>query len=98
MQAERERGDAPKAIQCYAHEKGVSEEVAIEHVKNLVNESWKKLNKHLILGSPFSRNYVRTTMDFLKTAHWFYLHGDGFGSQRERTFDMFKSIVVDPLF
>lgn len=45
-------------------EKGVTEEAAVEHVKGLINESWKKLNKHLILGSPFPSDFVRKTMDF----------------------------------
>ncbi|KAG8482111.1 hypothetical protein CXB51_027083 [Gossypium anomalum] len=33
---ELKRGDVAKSIQCYMHENGVSEEVAREHVKNLM--------------------------------------------------------------
>ncbi|MBA0724099.1 hypothetical protein Golax_020807 [Gossypium laxum] len=45
---ELKRGDVAKSIQCYMHENGVSEEVALEHVKNLIIEAWKKVNTHRV--------------------------------------------------
>lgn len=96
-QDELARGDVLKAVQCYMHEKGVSEQAAREYVKYEISESWKKLNKHFILGSMFPRALVVSSMDVLRISHWFYAYGDGFGSQRERTFDVFKSIAIEPI-
>ncbi|KAJ0619618.1 putative lyase [Helianthus annuus] len=42
---EQEIGDAPKSIQCYMHESGTSEVEARECIKELIVETWKKLNK-----------------------------------------------------
>ncbi|KAF8411657.1 hypothetical protein HHK36_004215 [Tetracentron sinense] len=55
---ELERGDVPKSIQCYMHESGVSEEVAREHIKQLIGETWKKMNKDRV-SSGFPQPFTR---------------------------------------
>lgn len=97
LQNELRRGDVPKAVQCYMHEKGVSEEVAKQNVKHMISDLWKKMNKYLVIGSVFPRDFVKSSMDSQRTLHWFYWTGDGFGFQRERTFDLFKRLVVEPI-
>ncbi|MED6114532.1 hypothetical protein PIB30_081161, partial [Stylosanthes scabra] len=42
---ENEFGDVPKSIQCYMNESGVSEANAQEHIKSMINTTWKKINK-----------------------------------------------------
>lgn len=42
------------------------EDAVREHVKHIISESWKMLNKHLVLGSPFPRSFDRATMDALR--------------------------------
>lgn len=97
LQKELERGDVPKAVQCYMHEKLVSEEAAKQHVKHMISESWKKMNRYMVLGSSFPRDFVKSSMDALRVVQWFYRDGDGFGFQRERAFDLFKRLVVQPI-
>ncbi|RDX75977.1 Tricyclene synthase EBOS, chloroplastic, partial [Mucuna pruriens] len=43
--AELERGEAANSIVCYMRESGASEEDAYKHIQNLLNETWKKMNK-----------------------------------------------------
>ncbi|KAK9214418.1 hypothetical protein WN944_006410 [Citrus x changshan-huyou] len=43
---EIQRGDVPKSIQCYMHETGASEEVAHEHIKDMMRQMWKKVNAY----------------------------------------------------
>ncbi|KAG9441573.1 hypothetical protein H6P81_017427 [Aristolochia fimbriata] len=94
---EMARGDVPKAVQCYMHETGVGEEVAREHVKDLILDAWKKLNKELICDSPLPRAFVEATMHAARTFHRFYQFGDGFASIRDSTKLNFKKLVVESL-
>ncbi|KAI3835340.1 hypothetical protein MKW98_020456 [Papaver atlanticum] len=48
---EQERGDTPKAIQCYMHQNGVSETIARERFKHMIHDLWKKMN-----GDEYSRS------------------------------------------
>ncbi|TXG55305.1 hypothetical protein EZV62_020561 [Acer yangbiense] len=43
--AELERGETASSILCYMRETGVSEEVAREHIRTLIDETWMKMNK-----------------------------------------------------
>ncbi|XP_074560813.1 monoterpene synthase 7, chloroplastic-like [Curcuma longa] len=50
---ELERGDVAKFIQCYVHEKGVSEEVARSEIRELIKKYWRAMNASLSWDSPF---------------------------------------------
>ncbi|KAG9441574.1 hypothetical protein H6P81_017428 [Aristolochia fimbriata] len=94
---EMARGDVPKSVQCYMHETGVSGEAAREHIKDLIQEAWKKLNKELVCDSPLPRAFVEATMHTARTFHGFYQFGDGFASNRDITTAKFKKLLVEPL-
>ncbi|KAK8356214.1 hypothetical protein V6Z12_A05G340300 [Gossypium hirsutum] len=69
--AEMERGDIPKAVQCYMIEKGVSEEKARNHVKELISNSWKKINEE-ILDNRFPRVIMNLSKNMARTAQCMY--------------------------
>ncbi|TYI84645.1 hypothetical protein E1A91_D05G379700v1 [Gossypium mustelinum] len=50
---ELKRGDIPKSIQCYMHESGASEEEAREHIRKLIDSTWKKINEDQMAKLPF---------------------------------------------
>ncbi|GJX56155.1 R-linalool synthase QH1, chloroplastic-like protein [Tanacetum coccineum] len=79
--AELERGDVPKSIQCYMHETGASEEKAREYIKNLIIETWKKLNKErMSLSYPSSQLFIECATNFGRMGQFTYQHADAFGS------------------
>ncbi|XP_030500449.2 terpene synthase 10-like [Cannabis sativa] len=45
---ELKRGDVSKSVQCKMHEDGVFEEEARQHIKLLISETWKLINKDYI--------------------------------------------------
>ncbi|KAK2650722.1 hypothetical protein Ddye_018211 [Dipteronia dyeriana] len=55
--AELERGETANSILCYMRETGVSEEVAREHIRRLIDETWTKLNKDVV------REHIRRLID-----------------------------------
>ncbi|KAA3454242.1 nerol synthase [Gossypium australe] len=94
--AEMERGDIPKAVQTYMIEKGVSEETARNHVKELISNSWKKINEE-ILDNRFSRAIVNLSKNMARTAQCIYQHGDGFGTSTGVIKDCIISSILRPI-
>ncbi|XWS33211.1 hypothetical protein CRYUN_Cryun22dG0061300 [Craigia yunnanensis] len=49
---ELKRGDVPKSIHCHMHDSGASEEEAREHIRKLIDATWKKMNEDRLGKSP----------------------------------------------
>ncbi|XP_076938099.1 R-linalool synthase QH5, chloroplastic-like [Bidens hawaiensis] len=77
---EMERGDISKSIQCYMHESGDTEDEARRHIKNIIMETWKKLNKERANAkSQLLQESVDYAMDIGRIAQLMYGKGDGNG-------------------
>ena len=96
-QDELKRGDVPKSIQCYMNEVGVSEEEARQHIKSLIDQTWKHLNKDRVANSPFSRTFIEIATNLARMAQCMYQYGDGHGIQDRETKDRVLSLLVNPI-
>ncbi|KAK9084957.1 hypothetical protein Sjap_025368 [Stephania japonica] len=94
---ELRRGDVPKSIQCYMHEKGVAEEIAREHIKNLISEAWKRLNKEQIENSLCPKALIDAAINFARTAQFFYQYGDGYGVSNGVIKGRVLELLAEPL-
>ncbi|XP_043699312.1 probable terpene synthase 9, partial [Telopea speciosissima] len=95
-QAEMERGDVHKSIQCYMKEKGVSEEKAREHIECLVRDSWKKLNE-CAQSCGLPKWVVDMALNMARTSQCIFQHGDGIGTPGGVTKDRVVSLFIEPL-
>ncbi|KAL5713068.1 hypothetical protein ACHQM5_015181 [Ranunculus cassubicifolius] len=95
--AELGRGDVPKSIQCYMHEKGCSEESARKHIRYLISETWKKMNKDRIDDSIFPQPFLEVAVNLSRMAQCMYQYGDGHGIQDRGTKDRVISMLVEPI-
>ncbi|WOG98396.1 hypothetical protein DCAR_0417737 [Daucus carota subsp. sativus] len=93
---EMERGDNPKAIQCYMNDKGVSEDKAREHIKYLVTETWKKLNEECA-ESPLPKSFRENCLHLARIACCVYLYGDGHGLPSSRDKERLLFLFVHPI-
>ncbi|KAB2031808.1 hypothetical protein ES319_D05G330000v1 [Gossypium barbadense] len=93
---EMERGDIPKAVQCYMIEKGVTEEKARNHVKELISNSWKKINEE-IFDNRFPRVIVNLSKNMTRTVKCMYQHGDGVETSTGVTKDYIVSSILRPI-
>nr|L0HB77.1 RecName: Full=(E)-sabinene hydrate synthase, chloroplastic; AltName: Full=Terpene synthase 7; Short=TvTPS7; Flags: Precursor [Thymus vulgaris]AGA96120.1 terpene synthase 7 [Thymus vulgaris] len=77
--SELERGDVPKAIQCYMKDNNASEEEAREHVRFMIREAWKELNTAMAEpdNCPFTEQTVEAAANLGRAAQFIYLEGDG---------------------
>ncbi|XP_074579061.1 monoterpene synthase 7, chloroplastic-like [Curcuma longa] len=94
---ELERGDVAKCIQCYMHEKGVSEEVARSEIRELIKKHWRALNASLSWDSPFQEYFKNIVVNVPRTAYFFYQDGDGYGKPDGETKSQIISIVFEPI-
>ncbi|XP_019155335.1 PREDICTED: terpene synthase 10-like [Ipomoea nil] len=95
---EMERGDVPKAIQCYMNEARVSMDDACDFVDFHINETWKKLNKARVKDNcPFSETFIEVAMNLARVSHCMYQHGDGHGTKNLETQTLIQATLFEPI-
>ncbi|RWV86214.1 hypothetical protein GW17_00051913 [Ensete ventricosum] len=72
--AELQRGDVAKALQCCMHERDVSESAAREHVGDLIRANWRALN-----GNHPSNCFTTVASNTPRVSQFMYGNGDGYG-------------------
>ncbi|KAL9413312.1 hypothetical protein AB3S75_041897 [Citrus x aurantiifolia] len=71
---ELKRGDVPKSIQCYMHETGVSEDEAREHIRDLIAETWTKMNSARFGNPPYLPDvFIEIAMNLVRMSQCMYL-------------------------
>ncbi|RWR77296.1 alpha-terpineol synthase isoform X2 [Cinnamomum micranthum f. kanehirae] len=96
--AEQQRGDVPKSIQCYMHETGSSEEVARNHIRDLISDAWKELNAECLKPTSLSKHYVGVAPNSARSGVLMYHHDfDGIADPRSRTNAHITSIFFEPV-
>ncbi|KAG6495677.1 hypothetical protein ZIOFF_043503 [Zingiber officinale] len=94
---ELERGDVAKCIQCYMHEKCVTEEVARREIRELMKKYWRALNASLSWDSPLEEYFKNIAINIPRTAQFFYQDGDGFGKSDGETKTQIISVLFEPI-
>nr|KYP50335.1 hypothetical protein KK1_027914 [Cajanus cajan] len=95
--AELERGEAASSIVCYMRESGASEEGAYKNIHNLLNETWKKMNKDGIKHSPFPKPFVETAMNLARISQCTYQYGDAHGAPDNTAKNRVRSLIIEPI-
>ncbi|KAI3515699.1 hypothetical protein L1887_14602 [Cichorium endivia] len=94
---ESARGDIPKSVQCYMHETGAKENEARRYIENLIDETWKKLNKERVgANSQFSREFIDGATNLARMAQFMYGDGDRHG-RPELTRPHVLSLLFNPI-
>ncbi|KAM6549096.1 hypothetical protein CsatB_020772 [Cannabis sativa] len=96
---ELKRGDVKKSVECYMAEKGIwEEEEAINHIKELRRNSWKMVNKEIIIGNNcLPKIMVKMCLNMARTAQFIFQHGDGIGTSTGATKHRLASLIVKPV-
>ncbi|XP_042490882.1 alpha-terpineol synthase, chloroplastic-like [Macadamia integrifolia] len=96
---ELERGDVLKSIQYYMHQTGASEDVAREHIRHMIDEMWKKLNKEVIISdeSLLPQHFIRTTINLVRISLFIYQYGDGHATIDNESKNQITSLFFEPI-
>nr|GEV18836.1 R-linalool synthase QH1, chloroplastic-like [Tanacetum cinerariifolium] len=93
---EMTREDNPKAIQCYMHDTGATEEEAKTYIEKLIMDTWKTLNREQEgATSGFLREFIDYAKNVARTAQFMYAKGEGH-SFPEITKSHVLSLLVNP--
>ena len=79
------------------HDSGASEEEAREHIRKLIDATWKKMNQDRIAKSPFSQIFIEIAMNFARMAQFMYHNGDGHAIEDDETMERVLSLIVQPI-
>ncbi|KAF9601573.1 hypothetical protein IFM89_020429 [Coptis chinensis] len=82
--------------QCYMDELGVSEEVACEHIRKLIRDNWKKMNKARVSNHTFSEPFTSATTNICRIAECFSSFGDPHGDPSV-SLENLMSTVFEPI-
>ena len=80
-------------------ETGLSEQAARKHVSNLIDETWKKMNKNRwAYNSPFGKAFTETAINLARIAHCTYQDGDGHGAPDTKAKNRVLSVIIEPIY
>ncbi|KAF8043192.1 hypothetical protein BT93_A1512 [Corymbia citriodora subsp. variegata] len=91
------RGDNFKSLHCYMNETEASEEASRQHIKSLVQDAWKQMNKDAYGYNPCPRPFLGACLNLARASQLFYQYGDGHGIPDRETKDNLKSILIQPI-
>ncbi|MCL7029039.1 hypothetical protein MKW94_010265 [Papaver nudicaule] len=80
-----------------ANDLATSSKDAREHVKGLIMETWKEMNRFLFESSPFDRSFVDIVLNFARTTLFMYQYGDGLGAEHSKSIEHVLSLIVNPI-
>nr|WBW04279.1 terpene synthase [Ficus benjamina] len=95
---ELERGESINSISRIMSDTGLSEESTRQHIRNLIEETWKQMNKDATSGeSPFIKPFLETAINLARIAQCQYQHGDGHGNPDAKSKNQVLSLIIDPI-
>ncbi|XP_057506524.1 tricyclene synthase TPS4, chloroplastic-like [Actinidia eriantha] len=96
--ADLEGDETAKSILCYMRDTGVSEEFAREDLRNLIDKTWKKMNKSTqAINSPFPKQFMDLVLNFSRSVHCIYQHGDAFGAPDGTSRRRVTKLLIEPV-
>ena len=79
------------------HETGQSEELTGQHISQMIEECWMKMNKELISPSPFEENFTEIAVDLARIALCQYQYGDAHSSPGVIARNRIFSVILEPI-
>ncbi|KAI6697373.1 hypothetical protein NL676_017492 [Syzygium grande] len=93
------QGDSFKALECYMNETGSSEEVAKEHIRHLVRETWKRMNRDVFEDNlyPGFGPFLNAVLNLARASQCFCQYGDEHGLSDHETKVHIMSALFEPV-
>ncbi|KAL0418837.1 UNVERIFIED_CONTAM: putative terpene synthase 12 [Sesamum radiatum] len=92
------RGETAKAVSCYMHETGASDEVASAYIAKLIDQNWKMINKENTYNSAlFGKCFIQTAQNLARIALCQYQHGDAHTAPTDRSRNRVRSVIMEPI-
>lgn len=79
------------------NDSGASEDTARRYIRQLIDETWKKLNKVDTENYGLPQVFIEIAKNFARTAQFIYQYGDGHGIEHQETKDRVVSLLIQPI-
>ncbi|XP_031472856.2 (-)-alpha-terpineol synthase [Nymphaea colorata] len=97
------RGNLPRSVQIYMNEARVAEEQARQHIRNLLRDAWRRLNRELLSAqqqqqqTAFSRSFMNVALNIARVSQCMYDYEDGVGVLEHESMDRIYSLIAEPI-
>ena len=99
MQADKAHGEEASCISCYMKDNpGSTEEDALNHINNMIEDKIKELNRELLkhdINVPISSK--KHAFDISRGLHHFYKYRDGYSVSSHETKNLVMKTVLEPV-
>ncbi|XP_065851286.1 terpene synthase 5-like [Euphorbia lathyris] len=93
---ETNRGEFPKAVDCYTIQYGVSQDEAIKAIKKILENKWKEMNEDLLKPTMVPRILLKYTLNYGRMSILFYQGTDLF-TYGHNMKEHITSLFINPL-
>ncbi|KAF3777164.1 (-)-alpha-terpineol synthase, partial [Nymphaea thermarum] len=97
------RGNLPRSVQIYMNEARVAEEQARQHIRKLLRDAWRRLNREMLLAqqqqqqTAFSRSFMNVALNIARVSQCMYDFEDGVGVLEHESMDHVYSLIAEPI-
>ncbi|KAL3649117.1 hypothetical protein CASFOL_005520 [Castilleja foliolosa] len=93
-----ERGVVVKAVSCYMRETGMSDEASRAHVRKLIDQNWKKMNREVTCNSQCDKYcFTQTAANLARISLCQYQYGDAHTNPSDVSIDRIKFVIFEPI-
>ncbi|KAL1823095.1 hypothetical protein ACET3Z_009873 [Daucus carota] len=94
---ESKSGETANSVTSYMYHNGVSEDVAREHIKNLIDDAWKQMNEARVSLEPqFSTSFTEAAINLARLSHSAYGSGDDHRIPDKKAKKQIFSLLMEP--
>ncbi|KAI3977654.1 hypothetical protein MKX01_004187 [Papaver californicum] len=93
--AELKRGELASSVYIYMQEANVCEKDAREHIRGLIMDMWKNMNRSILSSFPFDLSFVNLVLNFARSSLFMYQYGDGIGAEHSKSKEHVLSLVIN---
>nr|ACN67535.1 beta-caryophyllene synthase [Mikania micrantha] len=94
---EQERVHFQSIVQCYKKQYDVSEEHAINLVREEIEDVWKDINKDSLTAKDVPRPLILVVVNYARTLYYLYKYNDNFFEVEEDIKEDIKSLLIHPM-
>ncbi|XP_056683474.1 (-)-drimenol synthase isoform X2 [Spinacia oleracea] len=95
---ERKRDHVASVVECYMKQFGVTEEIALKELHNIVEDAWKDLNKEMLRPTTFPRPLMTRILNLSRVIEVFYRLGeDDYSIVSQNMQQKVQLVLIDPI-
>lgn len=84
-------------VNCYMKQHGVTKEAAVEELRKMERENYKKMMEEFMTSKAVPRQILVRLVNIARVMDLFYKEGDGFGHPDQKLKHLLASLFLHPI-